>query len=126
MKFGMVFPAALIVAAFVTLPATTWGQQRYQSPYSPSLSPYMDYFRTDPGVVSPYHQYVRPRQALDQRLREQQAGIGRVERQVGQLQMELRAGGAQDMMAPSPIAPTGRVPTYMNYLHYYPGARQRR
>lgn len=126
MKCGIVFRVALIVAAVVASPGTTGAQQRYQSPYSPSISPYLDYFRTDPGVVSPYHQYVRPRQALDQRLREQQVGIGRVERQVGQLQMELRSSGAQDMIAPSPIAPTGRVPTHMNYLHYYPGVRQRR
>ena len=126
MKSRIVLPVALIVAAMAALPGATLAQQRYQSPYGPTLSPYMDYFRTDPGVVSRYHQYIQPRRTLDQRLREQQAGIGQVQREMGQLQMELRSRGVQEMMAPPPITPTGRVPTHMNYLHYYPGAGQRR
>ncbi len=126
MKSHLIGLVALIVAAMAALTGDTLAQQRYHSPYGPTLSPYMDYFRTDPGVVSPYHQYIRPRRALDQRLREQQAGIGQAQREVGQLQMELRASDPRQMMAAPPIAPTGRVPTHMNYLHYYPGAVQRR
>lgn len=83
---------------------------RYRSPYGPTLSPYLDYFRRDTGVLDPYNAFIRPRRQLDN--------------QLGQMVQEERAANTQLQQQIQGIraetaAPTGTGATFMNYSHYY-------
>ena len=83
---------------------------RYRSPYGPTITPYLDYFRRDTGVLDPYNTFIRPRRQLENQLgqmvQEEQAANIRLQQQI----QGIRAATA---------APTGRGATFMNYSHYY-------
>jgi hypothetical protein len=86
---------------------------RYSSPYGPTLSPYLDYFRRDTGVLDPYNAFIRPRRQLQNQLanivEQEQAENARLRQQI----QGVRAAEA---------APTGTGGTFLNYSHYYPSA----
>ena len=83
---------------------------RYSSPYGPTLSPYLDYFRRDTGVLDPYNAFIRPRRQLQNQLGEiVQQGQAENVRLRQQIQGIREAQGA----------PTGTGATFMNYSHYY-------
>ena len=44
-------------------------------PERPRISPYLNYFRLDPGPVGPYLSYVRPQARLQSMLAQQQATL---------------------------------------------------
>ena len=83
---------------------------RYSSPYGPTLSPYLDYFRRDTGVLDPYNTFIRPRRQLQNQL----DGIVQQER-VETTRMQQQIQGIRE----SGAAPTGSGATFLNYSHYY-------
>jgi len=95
-------------------------QQRYRSPSGPALSPYLNYFRRDVGVLDNYHTFVRPEQRLMQSLSQQQSELRRTQLQLGQVQTDVR-GMSKELLAPSAASPTGRTATFLNYSHFYSG-----
>jgi hypothetical protein len=93
---------------------------RYRSPYGPTLSPYLDYFRRDTGALDPYNAFIRPRRQLEnelgQMVQQERAENTRLQQQI----QGIRAESA---------APTGTGATFLNYSHYYraqPSAAPRR
>jgi hypothetical protein len=83
---------------------------RYYSPYGPTLSPYLDYFRRDTGVLDPYNAFIRPRRQLQNQLADaaQQA-------QVETTKLQQQVQGVKEAQA----HPTGVGAGYLNYSHYY-------
>jgi hypothetical protein len=121
---------ALVATAFVlTLVICgqdAGGQERFrpQAPsrsYSPSptLSPYLDYFRAPQGPLDSYHEYVRPKIDLRNTLAQQ-------DRQMRAQAQGLRALNNDWSRAQrtGTLAPTGTGAGFFNYSHFYPG-RQR-
>ena len=94
---------------------------RYRSPYGPTMSPYLDYFRRDSGVLDPYNTFIRPRQQL-----QDQIGQMAQEERAANIRLQQQIQGIREETA----APTGRGATFMNYSHYYraspTGAQRRR
>ncbi|TWU60730.1 hypothetical protein Poly51_10110 [Rubripirellula tenax] len=82
----------------------------FQSPYSNTLSPYLDLLRNDNSALSPYHSFVRPRQRLQQTLGQQAASLRQLQRSVGQPGI---AAPVQQRL------PTGRGGSFNNHLHFY-------
>ena len=83
---------------------------RYRSPYGPTITPYLDYFRRDTGVLDPYNTFIRPRRQL--------------ENQIGQIVQQERAENTRlqqqiQRVREEQVAPTGAGATFMNYSHYY-------
>jgi hypothetical protein len=100
--------AATLLAA---LPA--FGQQRYRSPYGPTMSPYLEYLRAQPGVVPNYYQFIRPQRELRQTLNQYDRTLTQEQRQIQKLEGELQ------QIKESPAAATGTGATFQNYSHYY-------
>jgi len=82
---------------------------------SPTLSPWLDLFRYDSGLLDPYNALVRPRLELQERLRRQQLDIARQAAGLSAMRQQLSHSSAQ-----MPIRPTGAASVYMDYSHYYP------
>ena len=121
LPFVLVF---VLVCALVSCLRPAHGQgysSRYSSLSRPTLSPWLNLYRRDPGPVGPYLSYVRPEQELrrtlqgqEAGLRRQSAGLQRQETGVLSLQRrvtQLERGGV--------MAPTGTGSVFMNYSHYY-------
>lgn len=82
------------------------------SPYQQRLSPYLDLFRADASLLSPYHSFVVPRREVRQQLRRQSYQINRLQQQAVGLESRLDH-------SPGTRLPTGRGGSFNNYLHYY-------
>jgi hypothetical protein len=110
----LILPLAL--GCILCASQSAWAQrlQRYQPPYGPTLSPYLEYYRRPSGVLNNYHMFVRPRVELRQTLRSQQ-------QQILTLDRELRRA-AVSQVREAEVAPTGTGSGFMNYSHYYPSA----
>lgn len=112
-----------VVFALVLLPQLPAAAQqrieRYQPPSRPTLSPYLDLFRQDSGLVDPYNAFVVPRRRMEAQARQFQSEIGAQQRTINQLQGELQ-GALQ--MRPTGARPTGTGGTFMNFSHFYPAA----
>ncbi len=99
------------------------GPTRFQ-PARPTISPYLDFYRINNGVLPNYHTYVRPRirqRALNQR----QQGINQQQQfinQQGSANVNLLH---QQMMQQlrGPVRPTGVGATFRNFGGYYSGLR---
>lgn len=96
--------------------------RRYSSPYvapgGPTVSPYMNLFRTDVGAMfDPYNQYVQPaeqaRARLNQVRRQNDAQMNQLRTAVGQLKGEMQ------QMRETGAAPTGVGSRFMNYGQYF-------
>lgn len=86
---------------------------RFQ-PSRPTVSPYLNLFRSDRGTVPNYHLYVRPLQqqrALNNRVQEQGVAQDQAVRQLGEQISQIRAAST---------SPTGIGAGFGNYLQYYP------
>lgn len=112
----------LILACGVVLvvgwSASAQAQVRQRSAFDlsrPTLSPYLDYFRRDTGVLPRYQQFVRPRQT---QLAERQ----RTMQDIRSLQMGVQYNAAR--VTAEGLRGTGRASTYMNFLHFYPQRRR--
>ncbi len=84
----------------------------------PTLSPYLDYFRRPLGPLDSYHEFVRPRRQVQQRLQQQD------------LQLRRQAQGLQSVQEqiarpqrPSGAAPTGTDAGFFRHSHFYPSLR---
>jgi hypothetical protein len=120
----MLILAGLASLGLFSLATPAAAQQRYVPPSRPTLSPYLNYFRGDTGVLDSYNTFIRPRQILDQTLAQQQAGLRNLQAQVGLIRSDMNSAGG--LVRPAGVSPTGRGATYMNYSHYYPGMGGRR
>lgn len=107
--------ALAFIGIFATLLAVApaSGQQRYRSPYGPTLSPYLEYLRAQPGVIPNYYQFIRPQRELRQTLNQYDRTLTQEQRQIRQLEGQLH------QIKESPAAPTGTGATFQNYSHYY-------
>ena len=119
MKRAQLVPVFLI--AWVLLCSAPPAEAQRGSPYgvpSPTFSPWLNLYRSDPGPLGTYHTYVRPEQELYGTLRRQDAGLQRQRASIRSLQEQTfqreRAGT---------VRPTGTGSVFMNYSHYYPGMR---
>ncbi|MFM7844036.1 MAG: hypothetical protein ACKPEY_07375 [Planctomycetota bacterium] len=110
-----------VLAGFLLHPSTAAAQgnfpRRYQSPSGPTITPYLDYFRQDNGVLNPYYNFIRPKaemrnsaQQLTKELRATEANAKLLGREMKDLQT-----------APSRAAATGTAATFDSLGHYYSG-----
>jgi len=106
------------VAALVISSSIAQAQAPVRRTWSPSstLSPWLNLFRYDSGVLDPYNSLVRPRLELQDRLRRQQLGLARQAAGLSAVRQQMIQSGDQ-----MPIRPTGASSVFMNYSHYYPG-----
>lgn len=113
--------SVVFVLASVPAPAQPPTRRRYV-PRRPTMSPYLDYFRRDTGLLDPYNLF-RSRDIRQNQLYQQQ------QRQIYQQQQELyqqrlqfqELQGAQRQMRASGASQTGHGSTFMNYSHYFGG-----
>ncbi len=114
MKTKVVAYAAVVsVAVLVGSPAIA--QPKY-TPSRPTFSPWLNLYQRNTGVLDNYHTYVRPQMELERTLRQQDLTLSRQSAALRQVQSQLRTE------RPAQAGPTGVHSTFMNYLHYYPGA----
>ncbi len=115
------YQGLFVAVALAALSAPAWGQRPFQPrtyvPSRPTLSPYLDYFRFNTGVVNNFHAYIRPGRELDQYLRSQGSAIQQNRTQLGTLRQDVTQLG--EMRDPG-IGPTGHGATFMNHSHFYP------
>jgi hypothetical protein len=90
---------------------------RYE-PARPTLSPYLNYFRGNTGLLNPYNTYIRPAENLGYDLQRQRADLARLQGHIRQVQ------GAVQQVENELLRPTGAGATFMNYSHYYQFNRQ--
>lgn len=106
----------LTTAIFLLLPLLATAQEpvpRYRSPYGPTLSPYLDYFRRDVGVLDRYNAFVSPQIQQRQRFRRIEQGVDAYQRDVRQMREEIAEIREPDAPA------TGTASDFMNFSHYY-------
>ena len=85
-------------------------------PSRPTISPYMNLYRANPGPVDNYHLYVRPQQRLLSTLQQQNQALYQQSAGLQALRQEVTGVGRQRI-----ATPTGIGAGFMNYSHYYPG-----
>jgi len=91
-------------------------QQRWPyQPARPTISPYMNLYRADPGPIDNYNMYVRPQRELQNTLSRQQATLRRQDAGLRSLRQEVSLFGLRRS-----VRPTGIGGAFMNYSHYYP------
>ena len=102
--------------ALVLLPQLAVGQSPYEgrSLSRPTISPYLQLLRTPDRILPNYQLYVQPRVNLRNQLSQNRAGLQRLDRR-------LTAQGAR--FGATSAKPTGGGGGYLNYSHFYPGAR---
>ena len=112
------FVFALLTGVVVMLSSSQAHAQVGYMPYQdrPTLSPWLDLYRDDPGPVGPYLSNVRPQQRLLGTLSQQRMDLQRQGTAVSALQRQL-AQPRQTM-----AGPTGIGAMFMNYSHYFPSA----
>lgn len=110
---GLVFAAAQDVQAQGPKSSQKYSG-RYQ-PNKPTLSPYLNYFRLNTGVLPNYQQFVRPQQQLQETLQRQQTEI-----QMGRRSLKDLSGKVDERFANPTVSPTGHGATFMNFSHYFP------
>jgi len=77
----------------------------------PALSPYLDYFRTDTGLLPRYQQFVRPKQRLLSETNRNRQAVNWLQSSAQETARRFEA---------EQVRSTGRGGSYMNYLHFYP------
>ena len=102
MAFGLVLGIAVSVS----------GQQRYQ-PQRPTLSPYLNYFRADVGLLDRHNTLVAPEIRSQQAVQQLQGQVFEQRSQLGNLQ------GQVDQIREPQTRRTGTASSFMNYSHYY-------
>jgi hypothetical protein len=110
--------AAIVVIHFSLCLASPAGAQQggyYVPPGGAPLSPYLDLFRRDVGLLNQYYNFIVPRRQLANTLNQQGAALNVLQNQVQDVRGGLRP------VQTAPIGRTGVGAGYMNYSHYYPG-----
>jgi len=80
----------------------------------PAISPYLNLYRTDSGVVDNYNAYVRPRLELHSLLERQQRILRRQSANIFSLQRNAWGPAGRGEQA------VGSASIFMNYSHYFP------
>jgi hypothetical protein len=114
MKHGFLIGVALFgLLSFVGTGSASAQRQyrRYSPPAGPTVTPYLNYFRQDTGVVGdPYNAFIVPRRQLDTQItnlaKQQKLDTDETRKQVEQFRE-------------SEAAPTGAGAGFMNYSHFY-------
>ena len=107
--------AFLITCIFLLSVQSARAQRRRPVPRRPTISPWLNLSRTDPGPLGGYLSDVRPRQQLARSLQQQNA---RLQHQGS----SIRSLGRRMSLAerpPESVRPTGTGGVFMNYSHYY-------
>jgi hypothetical protein len=91
----------------------SWAQG--YTPATPTLSPWLNLQRRDPGPLGGYLSDVRPQIELNNTLRQQGNGIYANTANLTTLGQQVRQSGPRQA-----VRPTGTASVYMNYSHYYP------
>lgn len=115
----MLICLATAMACAVFSQATAEAQQpvdRYR-PARPTLSPYLDLFRQDTGVVDPFNTFVEPQRRLQSQARQFQREIAGQQATINNLQQQVQT---QLQMRPTGARPTGTGATFMNHSHFFP------
>ena len=102
-----------------TRPRRTY--QRYQSS-RPALSPYLNYFRQDNGVVTPYQNFIQPYQRTQQFRQQQQSNYSNIRDRLRQQQQEIAENSKENRLLEtrtSTLPQTGVGGTYQNYSHFF-------
>ena len=86
---------------------------------TPTLSPYLDYFREPRGPLDAYHEYVRPRVELRETLQQQNRQLNAQARELRSLNTQWQRGRETGT-----LAPTGVGARFFNYSHFYPNMRR--
>jgi len=94
-------------------------QQGYR-PSRPTLSPYLNLYRTDSGIVDNYNAFVRPNIAMRSALQQQQSALTRQGMNIGTIQQYI---SGQQRGAARARTTAG---AFMDFMHYYPGANASR
>jgi len=115
---GLVFAAAQDVQAQGAKSSQKYSR-RYQ-PSKPTLSPYLNYFRLNTGVLPNYQQFVRPQIQLQKTLQQQQAQI-----RAGRQTLTQLGNKVEERFRNPVVSPTGHGATFMNFSHYYPKRSRR-
>ncbi|MBN1589432.1 MAG: hypothetical protein JW888_07950 [Pirellulales bacterium] len=118
MKVRCLVSVFLTASLFLSCAASAHAQQggrKYFRPPSPTISPWMDLFRKDPGPLDNYHSFVRPKQRVYDALGRQNFEIQQQQAQTRDLGQELSRFERASL-----ARPTGTGSTFMNYSHYYP------
>ena len=116
---GKLILTALLLVFVCASSAHAQRPSRYQSPSGATISPYLNYFRQDTGVLNQYYHFVRP----DLRLRDT---IQDLERTTVQQRSQIRNLESDFLQIREPSArPTGTGSGFMNYSHFYPSQRRR-
>lgn len=109
--------AILLAAPLCLLCSMGFAQDRYRPPYGPTMSPYLDYFRVQPGVLPNYYQFIRPERELRQSISQINRSIGQEQTQINDLRKDMKRG--QQTIKPADASPTGKAGSFQNYSHYY-------
>ena len=114
-RLHLVLLAAAAMALFGPAPSAL-AQRSSRSPFRtrPALSPWFQLYQDNPGPLSNYHTYVRPRMELQKTLDQQRADLRRQNARVNSLGQQMSG-----MQRAYPIRPTGTASSFMNYSHYY-------
>ncbi len=111
------------VGMFFQTVASTSAQpptRRRYIPRRPTMSPYLDYFRRDTGLLDPYNTFQRPQVRMRQFYQQQQQQIYRQQQQLEQQKMQFQQiQGSLRQFRESGASPTGHGATFMNYSHYF-------
>ncbi len=108
----LVVPIWLILVLGIAIAAE--GQQRqYQPPSRPALSPYLDYFRADVGLLDRRNAIVAPDIRTQQNFQQLQSRISDQRSQLNSLQ------GQVEQIRDPKMRRTGTASAFMNYSHYY-------
>jgi hypothetical protein len=109
-------PLASMIACILLLSAEPADAQRPRNiPRSPTLSPYFDLYRLDPGPLGPYHSDFRPRQEFRRAVQQQSARLQRQNTNIRSLDRRM----SLVERPPATVRPTGTGSVFMNYSHYY-------
>ncbi len=112
---GLLTIAAVSVALLAVSSADAQRPWPYR-PGRPTISPYMNLYRANPGPVDNYHLYVRPQQQLLNTLQWQDQALQQQGAHLQSLRQEVSGFGQRRI-----ATPTGIGAGFMNYSHYYPG-----
>jgi hypothetical protein len=86
---------------------------RYSPPAGRTLTPYLNFFRQDVGVLDPYNAFIVPQRDLEYRLKGLGAAAQRQQAEIQTTQHQL------NRIYQSGAAPTGTGGRFMNYGGYY-------
>jgi hypothetical protein len=104
----------VISLMWLALDAAPSAAQGYQPPAGSPISPYLNLFRRDVGVLNNYYNYLVPQSQLDNALRLQAASINSLQGDVQRVRGELQR--AEEEVG---IRSTGVGGGFMFYSHYY-------